>query len=205
MTRSFRPILAAALVLAACSDDEINRPYLDLHAASQVPLDPDVGRIERRQLVASVGPVVPVPSPVPAQLAQGGNALPSESRTGAPAPLAPLQAVTIATSAAGRSTATSDAPPTQPWTTTPGLSLRAQIRRWVGDSQGAAADQYYLVDRDPDDPPEPIWEITEADQYTGDILGALAWLRDGFADAPRPDIVVTANRRILIHALGAAQ
>jgi hypothetical protein len=208
MTRTFCPILVATLALAACADDQANRPYLDLHPAAQVRLDPDAGRIEHRQLVASLSPEVPAPrptdsSPQAPQLGRGNTA------TDSPAPIATLREVTIVGAAqdtAPTGLTTPDAAPTEKtWSTTPGLSLRAQIRSWVDDGAIDLAKKYHLVDRDSDDPPEPEWQVTEEDSYDGDLLGALAWLGGGFRTSPRPDIEVTANRRILIHTLGAAR
>src|SRR5882757_1591240 len=134
MILSFRPILAATLALAACADDQVNRPYLDLHPAMQVHLDPDAGRIEHRQLVASLSPQVPAPgmidsSPPAPPLGRDDTA------TSGPAPTAAVPEVTIAGPAHDPTptglTMPEAAPMEKTWSTTPGLSLRAQIRRWT--------------------------------------------------------------------------
>jgi hypothetical protein len=108
---------------------------------------------------------------------------------------APHPAEPIADTGAGQ---TKSDPVPQIWSTTAGSSLRAQIARWADEGGG----EYHLVDKDTEDPREPDWRVTQEDSFTGSFLDALTWLRNGFWRAPRPDILVTANKRIILRVLG---
>jgi hypothetical protein len=203
-------------IISSCSDQDGDRPHLNIQLAALVPLDPDRTRIERRSLADDH-------LPAPARAAAGANS-PVPTVTGlAPSPLPtieispadlaasigdhPLAAagwVEIAdlhSSIGDHSTASpvsADAAAPPPiWHTTPGLTLRQTIAAWLPLTGG----KFQLA---PAHDAEPLWTVAISDSTTGDFFQALTWLRAGFPEDPRPDIEVTANGVVIIRTLGAS-
>jgi hypothetical protein len=92
------------------------------------------------------------------------------------------------------------------WEVEPGLALREQMAIWLkkANDAGCGGDDtpcYNLQAPRPGDPAEP-WRIRVHDSVQGDLLTALAWLRDGFWQTPKPDIEVTANNVVILTPLG---
>lgn len=195
-------LVIGILALTACSDDDANRPYLDIGPATKVALDPDGARVEHRQLVASAGAAVPAQPSAPLTLGAGKSAT-------APTPLAatdshaPLPVVAVGSTPQPKPAAASDEPlapdPTKhQWRTSEGITLREQLRLWVKETNG----EYVLEEPGPTDRGDPPWVMTAADSYTGDFLHALGWLKAGFWDAPEPWFVVSSNNHVLLRTLG---